>query len=345
MVVLAAGSFSPGVLRAREERQLSCGLVDARRGARVKVHCQGLGGALADVGAELGYVKFGPDGTPQHQTLIKRDQCRALSRYLRSDKQHPTLRRGAGRPRPQHESMHMAGITSESAAECGAVQRDARLAELLGASPADALALAESYWTTQYPHMPGRLPLGGVPSRTAGSTSTYPTRRGSVERRLDSPVCAVTSDSWAYSPRWTGRRTEAAQARPDPCSSPESRSPCCWSRCCSRSDPPARRSASPRAPLPLPRGPHPLPTEGIFEGRPYRLFTPDRPPTRLVVALHPLYGNPAGFQTLTRLDRLRAPLGMGGPLPGGSARLVERGSVLRLRTAVRVSTTSATSSG
>jgi hypothetical protein len=53
-----------------------------------------------------------------------------------------------------HESMHMAGITSESAAECAAVQRDMHLAELLGATPADARGLAVSYWTSQYPHMP-----------------------------------------------------------------------------------------------------------------------------------------------------------------------------------------------
>jgi hypothetical protein len=153
MVVLAAGSFSPGVLRAHLEGQLSA--ASSRLvGVHVKVHCQGLGGALADVGAELGYVKFGQDGTPERQTLIKRDQCRAISRYLHSDKRHPSEVEVQAVHVLSHESMHMAGVTVESAAECGAVQRDMRLAELLGASAADAQALADSYWTSQYPRMP-----------------------------------------------------------------------------------------------------------------------------------------------------------------------------------------------
>lgn len=53
-----------------------------------------------------------------------------------------------------HEAMHMAGLVQEHAAECAAVQRDARAARLLGASPDDARALAVAYWRTAYPAMP-----------------------------------------------------------------------------------------------------------------------------------------------------------------------------------------------
>jgi hypothetical protein len=42
----------------------------------------------------------------------------------------------------------------ESAAECAAVQRDARTARLLGAPGDQALALAVSNWRTVYPRMP-----------------------------------------------------------------------------------------------------------------------------------------------------------------------------------------------
>jgi hypothetical protein len=42
----------------------------------------------------------------------------------------------------------------KSDAECAAVQRDARAARLLGASPDDARALAVAYWRTVYPAMP-----------------------------------------------------------------------------------------------------------------------------------------------------------------------------------------------
>jgi hypothetical protein len=52
-----------------------------------------------------------------------------------------------------HEAQHLAGITSESAAECRSVQSTARTAELLGATPAQAQALAERYAYDDYPRM------------------------------------------------------------------------------------------------------------------------------------------------------------------------------------------------
>ena len=55
-------------------------------GIEVQVVCQSFGEAFTDVGAEYGYVAFGPDGIPDHSALIKRDQCGALSDYLGSDK-------------------------------------------------------------------------------------------------------------------------------------------------------------------------------------------------------------------------------------------------------------------
>ena len=41
-----------------------------------------------------------------------------------------------------HESIHMSGVTSESATECLAVQRDAEMARLLGAPRTAASELA-----------------------------------------------------------------------------------------------------------------------------------------------------------------------------------------------------------
>ena len=55
-----------------------------------------------------------------------------------------------------HEAMHLSGRLDEAAAECAAVQRDARTARLLGAGPADAAGLAASYWREVYPLMPDR---------------------------------------------------------------------------------------------------------------------------------------------------------------------------------------------
>jgi hypothetical protein len=153
LIALAAACITPGMLWARTERRLSTA-ASALIGAHVVVHCETFGAALTDAGAELGYVKYGADGVPEHQTLIKRDQCAALSRYLHSNKRHPSWDEIQAVHVLTHESMHMAGITDEAAAECAAVQRDVSLDELLGATPADARALAENYWTSQYPRLP-----------------------------------------------------------------------------------------------------------------------------------------------------------------------------------------------
>ncbi len=53
-----------------------------------------------------------------------------------------------------HEAMHMAGETAEAVAECRAVQRDARTAELLGATSQQARRLAAAYAGSVLPEMP-----------------------------------------------------------------------------------------------------------------------------------------------------------------------------------------------
>jgi hypothetical protein len=50
--------------------------------------------------------------------------------------------------------MHMAGETAEAVAECQAVQRDSRTAELLGATPEQARRLALAYYDDIFPRMP-----------------------------------------------------------------------------------------------------------------------------------------------------------------------------------------------
>jgi hypothetical protein len=53
-----------------------------------------------------------------------------------------------------HEAMHLSGQLNEAAAECAAVQRDARTARLLGAPDSAAAELAAAYWRNLYPLMP-----------------------------------------------------------------------------------------------------------------------------------------------------------------------------------------------
>jgi hypothetical protein len=153
LLVVGTGAAVPGILRASQERRLG-GAASVLAGARVAVRCQSFGGAFVDAGPELGYVRWRADGSPEPWTLIKRDQCRHLAAYARSDKRRPTRDQLVAVHVLTHEAMHLSGRLDEAAAECAAVQRDAHTARLLGARPADAAALAAAYWRNIYPLMP-----------------------------------------------------------------------------------------------------------------------------------------------------------------------------------------------
>src|SRR3954454_196809 len=153
LVVLALVAAVPPYLRHREEDRLSA-VATQLVGSPVKVHCQSLGQEMVDLGSELGYVKWGPDGVPEHETLIKHGPCRQLKAYEKSSKLAPSDDQVIAVHVLTHESMHMRGLTDEAQAECAAMQRDAKTATLLGADAASAAALARRYWTSMYPRMP-----------------------------------------------------------------------------------------------------------------------------------------------------------------------------------------------
>jgi hypothetical protein len=153
LVIPAVAAATPGVLRWREERALERA-ASTLVGYPVDVQCQSFGGAFVDAGAELGWVAWGPDGVPERHTLIKYEPCGDLRHYLGSDKSTPTFDEVVAVHVLTHESMHMSGIKAEAVAECAAMQRDARMAVLLGASQQEGDALAETYWRTVYPRMP-----------------------------------------------------------------------------------------------------------------------------------------------------------------------------------------------
>jgi hypothetical protein len=153
LVVLAVVCAIPSVLRDREEHRLDQ-TADQLVGAPVKVHCQTLSQSFFQLNGDLGFVKWGPGGVPEHQTYLERDVCAELRDYLHSSKAAPSPDQVIAVHVLTHESMHMRGITSESQAECAAVQRDTQTAELLGATPTEAASLSRSYWLTDYPRMP-----------------------------------------------------------------------------------------------------------------------------------------------------------------------------------------------
>jgi len=153
LAALGAGLLVPVVRHHRLEGRLT-DVATTLVGARATVHCQTAGRELMDLGTELGYVKWGPQGVPEHETLIKRAPCNHLAAYLRGDHARPSQQEIIAVHVLSHESRHMAGTTDEAVTECQAMQRDAWTARLLGASPEEALALVHSYWLTVYPRMP-----------------------------------------------------------------------------------------------------------------------------------------------------------------------------------------------
>jgi hypothetical protein len=120
------------------------------------VHCQRLGESFTYGGGELGHVDFDEDGIPRGPAWISYGTCQDLAAYWRSDhknKTSPPLEQVIAVHVLSHESYHLVGISSESVAECDAMQRDARTAQQLGATPEQGRLLALIYWTKVYPDM------------------------------------------------------------------------------------------------------------------------------------------------------------------------------------------------
>jgi hypothetical protein len=152
LLVVGAGLLVPGIRHHQLEGRLA-DVAGVLVGDPVEVNCQTAGQEFVDVGSELGYVRYGPDGVPERATLIKHAQCADLSQYLRSHGDHADDGQVVAVHVLTHEAMHMAGITDEARAECLAMQRDAKTARLLGASPQEAADLAGRYWREFYPRM------------------------------------------------------------------------------------------------------------------------------------------------------------------------------------------------
>jgi hypothetical protein len=179
VIALAAGI--PVLRHARLEARLAS-VASTLAGHRVSVRCETLSQAWTDAHSELGYVRFGADGRPEPLATLTVQACGDLSDWLGSDRAHPPLRQVVAVHVLTHEAMHLTGQADEASAECAAVQRDALTSTLLGATPAQARALAAVYWRVVYPTVPDAY-------RSAGCAAG-----GSLDETLpDAPWVAVKS--------------------------------------------------------------------------------------------------------------------------------------------------------
>ena len=133
----------------------------------VRVRCQGLLGALVDIGINAGTVQFDANGRPADVTHLTRGVCRGLRRF-QSDPRSTRLdcvRTAAECPREAfemvqavhtlaHEAVHLAGVRNEAEAECYGLQTVDLVAVRLGADRATARALADYAFARLYPSLP-----------------------------------------------------------------------------------------------------------------------------------------------------------------------------------------------
>lgn len=117
--------------------------------SRAHAACQRFTPDLLDLSRHAGSVQWDvPD-----VALLRRATCNDLYSWLMSRKVDPTLDQVIAVHIVVHEAIHVAGERNEAITECTAIQRDAHAAELLGASPAHAQALAVTYYEQAYPLM------------------------------------------------------------------------------------------------------------------------------------------------------------------------------------------------
>ena len=120
------------------------------------VHCQRLGESFTANAWELGHVMF-EDGVPTGPAVLSYQACQDLTSYWRSssqEKSNPTREQIIAVHVLSHEAVHLNGIMNEALTECSAMQRDAAVAQRLGATPAQGRVLAERYAGAIYPMMP-----------------------------------------------------------------------------------------------------------------------------------------------------------------------------------------------
>lgn len=115
------------------------------------VICERFSGALVNVWNRAGYVAWTPDGSKPSRADLTWDTCRTLRSW--DPKAEPTTDQTIALHVLTHEAMHLDGHYGEADAECAAMQHDAEMAHLLGATPEVGQHLAETYYRNVYPRM------------------------------------------------------------------------------------------------------------------------------------------------------------------------------------------------
>ena len=127
----------------------------------VTIRCEGTSGKLMRVDGESGRTTF-VNGRPGNTSFLQEGVCGTLHGYSRETKSGFDCLLPCTAPLEvawslntlAHESYHLAGVRNEAETECYALQAIDFVARRLGASPAQARALA----TFAFQELPERMP-------------------------------------------------------------------------------------------------------------------------------------------------------------------------------------------
>jgi hypothetical protein len=132
--------------------------VSAVAGDQLEYRCGSVLNVFFDRNTDMnmGYVRWDEDGLPEKRAKLRHETCEGLLQFMAAPDDLATDRQAKilAVHILSHEARHMVGELREDAAECQALQRNARVARALGASDAAARELAVAYWKEFYPRMP-----------------------------------------------------------------------------------------------------------------------------------------------------------------------------------------------
>lgn len=189
IAAVAALGFYVGPYRDKqqdEERLAKIASVIA--GRDVAIACPGTLATLTEVSAHDGSVIFTPDGRPTDEAKLSSRTCSRLRAFLEGEIAGlDCLTSGAVCPKAvedaavavnvlSHEAWHLAGERDESVAQCYALQSNEDTAIRLGATPAEARAIADFVVRRVQPVLPADYKTTAC--RDGGPLDLDPARTG-----------------------------------------------------------------------------------------------------------------------------------------------------------------------
>jgi hypothetical protein len=170
LVVLAFVALLVEVGHHRREALVTDAMAAVTDNPRARADCERFTPSLLNLSQYDGYVWHDKPDVAEY----RRHVCLNLAAYAGSSKVDPPLEQVAAVVLVAHETMHVNGIWTEADAECRAVQLGHLVAMRLGATEAQARALAARYFAEIYPHQRSDYVSGDCSE--GGSLDIFPER-------------------------------------------------------------------------------------------------------------------------------------------------------------------------